>query len=76
MNLSLKQKAAAFTAAFIASIVVASYALAFIIANVDRETISYVLGLGFFSWFVYLIYGITLSSLEYKQKLKEIVDNK
>lgn len=76
MILSIKQKAVAITAGIIASIVIASYALAFIMANVDRETIGYALGAGFTAWFVYIFYSITLSRLEYEEKVKEIVDSK
>lgn len=76
MILSIKQKAAVITAGIIASIVIVSYALAFIIANVDRETIGYALGMGFTAWFVYIFYSITLSRLEYEEKVQEIVDRK
>lgn len=76
MILSIKQKAAVITAAFITSIVVASYALAFIMANVDAKTIGYALGFGFTAWFVYIFYAITLNRLEYEEKVQEIVDGK
>lgn len=76
MILSIKQKAAVITAGILASIVIASYALAFIMANVDAQTIGYALGLGFTAWFVYIFYAITLNRLEYEEKVQEIVDRK
>ncbi len=72
MTLSLKQKAMLITAGIIASAFAGSLLVAFIVANVSAETIGYVCGIGFCSWFVYLFYAITLNRLEYQESLKKL----
>lgn len=76
MNLSLKQKAATITIVAIVSATLAGLAMSYIIKNIDPATIGNIVLAALIGWFVYIFYAITLSQLEYKQKLKEIVDKK
>jgi hypothetical protein len=72
--MSLKLRALIQTVGLIALAIACSATIGFIAANVSTETILQALGFGALAWFVYLFYSITLSRLEYQEKLKEIVD--
>jgi hypothetical protein len=72
MKLSLKQKALAHTLGMFALAIVASVAVTFILANVSTTVLVNALGIGLFAFFAYMFYGITLSRLEYNEKLKEM----
>lgn len=76
MNFTLKQKALAITVGAFALALAASVIVAFVIMNVSTETILEGLGIAAFFYFAYIFYSITLGQLEYKAKLKEMVDSK
>jgi len=72
MKLSLKQKALLITLGLFALAAVAGSVVGFIVAHVSAQTIMNALAIGFFVFFAWVFYGVTLSQLEYKEKLKEI----
>jgi len=74
MKLSLKQKALAHTVGMFTLAIVVSIAVTFIIANVSSAVLMNALGIGLFAFFAYMFYGITLSRLEYNEKLKEMTE--
>lgn len=74
--MNLKAKAALDVVGMIAVAAVASGATLFILENVPLRTIGYVAGAGFIGYMLYLAYSIRLSQLEYRNKLKEMVDSK
>ena len=79
MKLSLKQKALLITIAIIGGAFLSVGAITLVVQNVPAETIANAFGYGFIAWLVYLMYGLTLSRLEYQEtlkKLNETVDKK
>ncbi len=77
--MSLKQKALLITLGLFALAAVAGYTVGFILANVSTQTIINALAIGFFVFFGWVLYGVTLSRLEYQESLKELkktFDNK
>ena len=76
MKLSLKQKALAQTIVMFALAIAASVVIAFIVANVSTAVLVNAIGAGFFGFIAYLFYSITLSRLEYNEKLKEMTEKK
>jgi len=72
MKLSLKQKALLITIGVIFGVVFGSMAVTFILANVSYQTVVNALGVGFVAFFIWMFYSITLSQLEYQEKLKEL----
>ena len=72
MKLSLKQKALTHTVGMFALAIVVSVAVTFILANVSSAVIMNILGVGLFGFFAYMFYSITLSRLEYDEKLKDL----
>ena len=74
--MNLKIKAALDVVGMIAVATVASGTTLFILENVPLRTIGYVAGAVFFGYMLYLMYSIRLSQLEYRTKLKEMVDSK
>ena len=76
MNFTLKQKALAITVGAFALAALAAFVVAFIVVNVPTDTILEGLGVAAFVYFAYIFYSITLGQLEYKAKLKEMVDSK
>jgi cytochrome c biogenesis protein CcdA len=76
MKLSLKQKALLITVGLFVLAAVAGSVVGFIVANVSTQTIINALAIGFFVFFGWVFYGVTLSQLEYKEKLKEMVEKK
>jgi uncharacterized membrane protein YfcA len=75
MTLTLKQKALLHTVAMFIGAILGSFVLAFIIANVSAATIANAIGLAAFVFLGYAFYGITLSRLEYREKLKEMKES-
>ena len=71
MQLSLKQKALLQTFGLFALAIVASSVVAFILSNVSTTVLLNAIGIGFFAWFGYMFYSLTLSRLEHEEKLKE-----
>ncbi len=76
MKLSLKQKALAQTLGMFVLAIVGAVIVAFIVANVSTTVLINALGVGLFCYFAYLFYSITLSRLEYDEKLKEMTEKK
>ena len=74
MKLSLKQKALVQTSGMFALAILVAIVGTFIVANVSTQLLINVLGIGFFGYLAYLFYSITLSRLEYQEKLKEMKD--
>ncbi len=72
MKLSLKQKALAQTTGMFALAIVGAVIVAFVVANVSTTVLINTLGVGFFFYFAYLFYSITLSRLEHQEALKEL----
>ena len=72
MNLSLKQKALLQTLGLIGCAVLGALTVQFIMAVVSAQTILNALGVGVVAFFVWMFYSITLSRLEYNEKLKEM----
>lgn len=75
MSLTLKQKALLHTVAMFAGAILGSFVLAFIIANVSAATIANAIALAGFAFLGYTFYSITLSRLEYREKLKEMKES-
>ena len=76
MQLSLKQKALAQTLGMFALAIVTAVVVTFIMANVSTQVLVNAICVGFFTWLAYLFYSITLSRLEYNEKLKEMTEKK
>ena len=74
MKLSLKQKALVQTSGMFALAILVAIVGTFIVANVSTQLLINALGIGFFGYLAYLFYSITLSRLEYQEKLKEMKD--
>jgi len=72
MKLSLKQKALLQTTGMFAGAIIIAQTLAYIVYNVSTEVLANVAGAGAFIFFLYMFYQVTLSRLEYNEKLKEI----
>jgi hypothetical protein len=76
MKLSLKQKALAQTIGMFALAGVAAVVITFIIANVSTAVLVNAIGVGSvvgsFAWLAYIFYSITLSRLEFNEKLKDL----
>ena len=70
--MSLKIKALLHTIALMSVAVLAASGVSFILNHVSTETLLNAFGFGFVGAFVYLFYSITLSRLEYNEKLKEM----
>ncbi len=76
MKLSLKQKALLITLGLLALAAVIGGTVGFILAHVSTQTIINALAIGGFVFLAWGFYGIILSQLEYKEKLKEMVEKK
>jgi len=74
MKLSLKQKALVQTSGMFALAILVAIVGTFIVANVSTQLLINALCIGFFGYLAYLFYSITLSRLEYQEKLKEMKD--
>lgn len=74
--MSLKQKALLQTLGMIALVIVASYSVAFILANVSAATIADAFGIGALIFLAYVFYNVTLSRLEYNETLKKMTEKK
>jgi hypothetical protein len=72
MQLSLKQKALFQTIGLFALAIPVAIIVTYIVANVSTTVLLNAVGVGFFVWFGYLFYGITLSRLEHQETLKEL----
>ncbi len=72
MKLSLKQKALAQTLGMFVLAIVGAVIVAFIVANVSTTVLINALGVGFFCYFAYLFYSITLSRLEHQETLEKL----
>jgi len=70
--MSLKIKALLHTIAIISVAVLTASGVSFILNHVSTETVLNALGFAVVGMFVYLLYSITLSRLEYNEKLKEL----
>lgn len=64
MTLSLKQKAMLITLCFIASAILGSMIVAFIVMNISAEMLSYLVFGSVCAWFSYIFYLCTLARLE------------
>jgi hypothetical protein len=76
MKLSLKQKALLQTAGILVGSTMGGVFLAFVLANIPMSALPYIsisllVGGGF-----YLLYGVTLSRLEYNETLKKMTEKK
>jgi hypothetical protein len=71
-KMSLKQKALLQTLGMFALVIVVSVVTTFILANVSAATIANVFGAGSIAFLAYIFYNITLSRLEYNEKLKDL----
>lgn len=76
MNLSLKQKALVQTLAFVASAIAGGVIVSLLIEYVPVKTLLTALGIGIFTYIIYIAYQINLSQLQYKAKLEEMVTRK
>ena len=74
--MSLKQKALLQTLGMFALVIVVSYAVAFILANVSAATIANAFGVGAIVFLAYMFYNLTLSRLEYNETLKKMTEKK
>lgn len=72
MKPSLKQKALAQTLGMFVLAIVGAVIVAFIVANVSTTVLINALGVGFFCYFAYLFYSITLSRLEHQETLEKL----
>jgi hypothetical protein len=72
MKFTIKQKALLTTFGMLISIFLGSGLVILIAENFSAQTIGTVLGMGFMSWVVYLLYCITLSRLEYEESVKNL----
>lgn len=70
--MSLKLKAALYTAALLSGIAFLAIALEFITRELTADQIITIVGGGMCAWFVYIIYAIMVSRLEYEETLKNI----
>jgi len=68
--MSLKLKAALYTAALIAGISVSALVIEFITRELTADQIVTIVGGGMCAWFVYIIYAIMLNRLEYEERTK------
>lgn len=76
MTLSIKQKAMLITLGIIVAAIAGSMCIAFVVMNVDRDTLAYLTIGAVCSWFVYIFYAITLQRLEYNESVKEMFEKK
>ena len=74
--MNLKVKAGLDIVGMLAVGIVASGLTLFVLENVPLRTIGLVAGGVFVGYMLYLMYSIRLSQLEYREKLKEMVDSK
>jgi hypothetical protein len=72
MKLSLKQKALFQTIGLFGLAIPVAMIVTFIVTNVSTVVLLNALGVGFFVWFGYLFYSITLSRLEHQETLKKL----
>lgn len=76
MKLSLKQKALLTTAGILVLVVLGASTVAFILANFSSDQIGNLLGSIAMAWFIYILYSVVLSRLEYQESLKKITEKK
>ena len=74
--MTLKQKALLQTLGLLTSAFGAAIVVAIGINFLSLSTILYTIGFAFVTYMFYLVYKINLSQLEYREKLKEMVDQK
>ena len=72
MKLSLKQKALLETLFMASTALMGSVAVMFIVTYISVQALTNILGVALFVYLGYLFYSITLSRLEYDEKLKEM----
>jgi len=72
MKLSLKQKALLITLGLFATAAVSGSIVGFILAHVSTQTIINTLAIGAFVFLAWVMYGVTLSRLEYQESLKNL----
>lgn len=72
--MNLKIKAGLNTLGFFLSMFVASYILAYLATTMSKAQITVAIVSVVMAFFVYIIYSINLSQLEYKAKLEEITN--
>ena len=70
--MTLKQKALLITFGLLISIFVGSGLVVLIFKNFSVQIIGNIIGIGFMSWVVYLLYCITLGRLEYEETIKNL----
>lgn len=71
MKLSLKLKALLITTGMIAGAIIGVNLIKFIVQNVSTEALVNIAGMGICGFFVYMLYQITLSRLEYNEMTKD-----
>jgi NhaP-type Na+/H+ or K+/H+ antiporter len=71
MKLSLKQKAVLITTGMVAGAIIGVHLIRFIFQNVSIEVLINAAGMGICGFFLYMLYQITLSRLEYNEMTKE-----
>jgi arginine exporter protein ArgO len=79
MKLSLKQKALLQTVGLFALAIVTVVGVTLILEYVSTTVLLNLIGIGFFVWFGYMFYSVTLSRLEHQEtwkKINEKFDNK
>ena len=74
MKLSLKQKALLQTLGMLVTCVVAGTSVVLAMKFFSVDSLLTILGITVMSWLVYLMYSINLNQLQYREKLKEMVD--
>jgi hypothetical protein len=72
MKLSLKLKALLITTGMFAGAIIVVNLIRFIFQNVSIEVLINVAGTGIIVFFMYMLYQITLSRLEYQETLKKL----
>lgn len=74
--MNLKAKAARDVVLMVLLAITVSFSINFILATVPLQTIGLIAGGVFVVYMLYMVYSIRLGQLEYREKLKEMVDNR
>lgn len=74
--MNIRIKAALMTVGYLAAGIITVSAIHVLLSVLTADQLYAVAGAAFIGFFVYVLYGITLSRLEYEAKLKEICEQK
>ncbi len=74
--MNIRVKAALLTAGMLAASTIIFLAIGVIVNSLTGDQLMTLVGIAFIVFFVYILYGITLSRLEFDAKIKEIRDQK